>query len=663
MKSKIIIGCVLLAAAFVMMRGLQWSRKHVDHITASVGHSLNCTSCHFYTDPNSIMAKWMDKEYVLPFNLVTTSDGKYILVTAQEENALYIIELIQKSIVAKVKVGDHPHSVVVNKAGTTAYVSNQWSDNVFTIQLPGGNVTDTIETGTGPSGLSLSEQEDFLYIVNTYSSDVSIVNLATGKEEKRLSVGRDPTGITLSPDGRAMYVASRRSSPENFRDVPKVEVSIISTSVKKVVQRKIVERAHIMENIAFTPDGDFAIFTLVKPKNLVPAVQVENGWMINFGIGIIKPGSEKVYQLLLDEPNSFYPDPYDIVVSRDGRKAFVSHSGIDYISVIDIEKLRGILEDADHNAIQNIENDRGISSRFVIKRIKTGPNPKGMALSPNGTKLYYAEMLADKIGIVDIESLEVIDHIDLGENDKTTMRRIGARMFNHAGHTFQDQYSCYTCHPDGSEDGLTYDMATNPGKDLSNVQTLRELANTSPFKWNGKNVSVYMQCGMRFSKFVTRSEPFSQQDLDALVAYITCELKHPPNMYADRSGKLTESQERGKVIFEREKTNEGKEIPGNNRCITCHPPSHYTDRRLSDTGTAKESDIVKKFDSPKLNNVYESAPYLHDGSAASLEEIWTKHNDHDQHGVANDLTKNQLNDLIEFLKSLGPANNYKNIEP
>ena len=605
----------------------------------------------------------MDKEYVLPFNLVTTSDGKYILVTAQEENALYIIELIQKSIVAKVKVGDHPHSVVVNKAGTTAYVSNQWSDNVFTIQLPGGNVTDTIETGTGPSGLSLSEQEDFLYIVNTYSSDVSIVNLATGKEEKRLSVGRDPTGITLSPDGRAMYVASRRSSPENFRDVPKVEVSIISTSVKKVVQRKIVERAHIMENIAFTPDGDFAIFTLVKPKNLVPAVQVENGWMINFGIGIIKPGSEKVYQLLLDEPNSFYPDPYDIVVSRDGRKAFVSHSGIDYISVIDIEKLRGILEDADHNAIQNIENDRGISSRFVIKRIKTGPNPKGMALSPNGTKLYYAEMLADKIGIVDIESLEVIDHIDLGENDKTTMRRIGARMFNHAGHTFQDQYSCYTCHPDGSEDGLTYDMATNPGKDLSNVQTLRELANTSPFKWNGKNVSVYMQCGMRFSKFVTRSEPFSQQDLDALVAYITCELKHPPNMYADRSGKLTESQERGKVIFEREKTNEGKEIPGNNRCITCHPPSHYTDRRLSDTGTAKESDIVKKFDSPKLNNVYESAPYLHDGSAASLEEIWTKHNDHDQHGVANDLTKNQLNDLIEFLKSLGPANNYKNIEP
>ena len=31
------------------------------------------------------------------------------------------------------------------------------------------------------------------------------------------------------------------------------------------------------------------------------------------------------------------------------------------------------------------------------------------------------------------------------------------------------------------------------------------------------------------------------------------------------------------------------------------------------------------FDTPHLNNIYASAPYLHDGRAATLEEIWTKY--------------------------------------
>ena len=36
----------------------------------------------------------------------------------------------------------------------------------------------------------------------------------------------------------------------------------------------------------------------------------------------------------------------------------------------------------------------------------------------------------------------------------------------------------------------------------------------------------------------------------------------------------------------------------------------------------------------------------------TLEEIWTKFNPDDQHGVTNDMTKDQLNDLIEYVKTL-----------
>jgi len=38
--------------------------------------------------------------------------------------------------------------------------------------------------------------------------------------------------------------------------------------------------------------------------------------------------------------------------------------------------------------------------------------------------------------------------------------------------------------------------------------------------------------------------------------------------------------------------------------------------------------------------------------APTLEEIWTRYNPDDQHGVTNDMTKDQLNDLIEFLRTL-----------
>jgi cytochrome c peroxidase len=71
-----------------------------------------------------------------------------------------------------------------------------------------------------------------------------------------------------------------------------------------------------------------------------------------------------------------------------------------------------------------------------------------------------------------------------------------------------------------------------------------------------------------------------------------------------------------------------------------------------DVGTRHKWDRQGKFDVPHLNNIYDHAPYLHNGIAATLEEIWTVYNPDDTHGVTNDLTKDQLNDLIEYLKTL-----------
>lgn len=378
---------------------------------------------------------------------------------------------------------------------------------------------------------------------------------------------------------------------------------------------------------------------------------------MNHGIGVIL-NDGRVAQLLLDEPNAFYPDAYDIVIHPNGRLAYVSHSGVDIISVIDLDKIRTLLAHASDDELKLYANHLGLSSEYVLARIKTGANPKGLSISTDGKFVYVVERMEDKVAVIDTELAQVVSSIDLGGPSRVSYTRRGGQLFSNAGHTFHNQYSCYTCHPDGHEDGLTYDL-TGAGRNLANVQTLRDLKGTAPFKWIGTNQSVYKQCGMRFSMFVTRTESFSPEDLDAVVAYIMRELTHPPNLHRPPNTELTEAQKRGKAIYERTLTTDGREIPEKDRCSTCHSGPNYSNYQMADVGTNKENEDESLFDSPNLNNVYESAPYLHDGSAATLEEIWTKFNDHDTHGYANDMTKDQLNDLVEFLKSLGAERYYQ----
>ena len=126
-----------------------------------------------------------------------------------------------------------------------------------------------------------------------------------------------------------------------------------------------------------------------------------------------------------------------------------------------------------------------------------------------------------------------------------------------------------------------------------------------------------------------------------------------PNRHLAPDGQLTEAQERGKAIFFRQATNDGRPIPVQNRCDTCHPAeTHYTARYSTDVKSTTKYDTSGLFDIPQLDRVYEDAPYLHNGEALTLEEIWTVFNNQDTHGVTSDMSKEQLNDLIEFLKTL-----------
>jgi YVTN family beta-propeller protein len=663
MKKKYwIIGILLILVLLIVFPGRKWAREHVNAKTATTDHPLACHKCHLYTTENSLVRSFIDEDYLSPFNMVVSKDGNLLYIVAQESNELLVVDAKAKQLLNKIEVGNLPHSVVLGKNEERAYVSNQWADYVSVIDLKTSQVVDSLTTGNGPAGLSLSADGKYLYVVNSFSSDVSILDLASGEEVKRLTAGNNPTGIQLSPNGKVLYVTSRRAEIVPYGEPVVTKITVISDSIQQVIDYKKIESAHIMENIAFTPSSDLGLVTIVRPKNLVPSIQVERGWMMTFGIAVIEQKKEgRVIQLLIDEPNAYYSDPYDIAITPDGKKAFISSSGVNTISVINLDSVRSLIANSSQEMLNTYSNHLGISSRYITKRIQTGACPKGIALSPDGKLLYVTEQLEDRIAVINTENLEKIENIDLGSTKKVTVNRQGRRLFANSGHTFQNQFGCYTCHPDMHEDGLVYNMASKDmGRNLTNTQSLRDISHTAPFKWNGKNQTVYKQDGMRFSTVLTRTEAFSYDNLDAITAYILTGIKYPPNLMYNPNGILTESQLRGKDIFERSVDNEGKTIPINNRCVTCHPAPYFTNLQLTDVGTLASSDDSIMFDVPHLNNIYASAPYLHDGRAFTLEEIWTKYGGADKHGRVNDLSKIQLNELIDYLRSLSAPQYEKN---
>jgi cytochrome c peroxidase len=174
---------------------------------------------------------------------------------------------------------------------------------------------------------------------------------------------------------------------------------------------------------------------------------------------------------------------------------------------------------------------------------------------------------------------------------------------------------------------------------------------TAPYKWNGGNPDLFTECGPRTAAFFYRTQSYSAAELADLVTFIKS-IPLRPNRFRQANGELTAAQERGKAIFERTRMKNGKPIPEFNQCAVCHSGPHYTNNELADVGTGKPTDHSPMIDVPQLTNIALSAPYLHDGSARTLEEIWTVFNPNDKHGVTNDLQKDELNDLIEYLKTL-----------
>jgi len=201
---------------------------------------------------------------------------------------------------------------------------------------------------------------------------------------------------------------------------------------------------------------------------------------------------------------------------------------------------------------------------------------------------------------------------------------VGSRDF-HAG----PGMACASCHPEGRDDGITWQFGGVPRR----TQSLTgDVTGTAPFHWNGDldDVKAFMDEVMVTR--MARTAP-SDEQVDAMTKFLARIPKLPPP--PDLDGKTAEL---GRALFESEEVG----------CANCHSGPQLTDSSNQDVGTGN------LFQVPRLVDVSARGPFLHDGCAATLMDRFLDPScgGGDAHGATSQLTKEQLGYLVEYLRSL-----------
>lgn len=599
--------------------------------------------------------------YLDPIALKLSPHGKRLYVVCEGNDELLVVNTRTRYVIGRVKVGHRPEGIAVSPDGKTLYVSNQWSDSVSVIDAATLQVVRTLKTGWGPVGVTTDGSGKFLYTANTLGDDVSVIDLATGRELKRLAAGHFPEYVARSRNGRWIYVANLLAHVAPPHVTPSAQLTVIDAERQVVANRIMIPGAIQLRRIAQVPakEGGYLLIPFLQPHNLIPLIQLQQGWYVSHGMAVIRlpasgRGKARVIEVLLDNIDHAYADGFGAACSRNGKLALVTASGANVVSVIDVAKLDRLLDRVPRNDPEALADRLDSARQFVLRRVPTGRNPTAVVISPDSSTAYVADRTDDTLTVVNLRRLGATATIRLGGPKVITRRRRGQQLFFDARFCYQGQVACATCHPhEGFEDALVWSLETpDLGRDVTENRTLLQIAGTSPFKWNGLNPNLATQDGPRTAMYIFRSQGFSHTQVQDLVRFIRS-LRLPPNPHLGPEGRLNAQQRRGRAIFFRTKTNTGEIIPDRDRCYYCHAPlTHYTSRVKENVGTGTRYDTDKVFDVPQLQGAYMRPPYLHNGEALTLEEIWTKYNPKDKHGYTSDMNKVQLNDLIEFLKTL-----------
>ena len=554
---------------------------------------------------------------------VAVGDAGQVILSCRGDKSLKITDPQGRQVV---KTLQQTPTGVIAKEGK-AYVSCfDTRGEIVTVDLKEGKIVNTVPVGAGAEAPAWSKEEDKIFVCNRFAGTVSEVDVKNGKVTREVKVLREPSKVVVSPDGKYLFVAN--ALPAQRADVDYVAccVSVIDlASFQKVKDIRLENGSNALRGATLSPDGKYLFVSHNLGRFTVPTSQLQQGWMNTNAMSVVDVASlEFKGAVLLDEPERGAAGVWGVECTPG--YLIVSHSGTHEISVIDYPELIKKFEAYPDKMALNYDLHflYGIRERIALK----GNGPRNFIVRDQ--EVIVPMFFSDDLNRYDLNTKQ-LSEVALNPGRQETMAQKGERIFNDAAFCFQNWQSCNGCHPgDARTDGMNWDLMNDGVGNSKNCKSLLLSLETPPCMISGirANAHVANRAGFKYIQFMELKE----EDAACVDAYVAS-LKPVPSPYLV-DGELSEKAKKGRKVFERLK------------CDACHSGPYYTDMKMHRIG--EDIEFEQGWDTPTLIEVWRTAPYLFDGRAATMEEVFGVY----KHGVDKKLSKTDLDALVEYVNSL-----------
>lgn len=580
-----------------------------------------------------------------------TGNSARVWVVNPDQDTVTVVDAETRQRIAEVRVEDDPRSIAISNG--LAYVVNRGGDSISVLRTSDRALQARIPLARGsqPAGIVIDPSAQYAYISLSARSQIVRLQLSTLQVTGRIDVGPQVRHLGLSGDGLTL-LASRFITPpvpgEHGASISLTagggEVLIIDTVSMTRRTTAILapdtgpdaeDNARGLPNYlmapVFSPDGLTAVVPF-KADNIYRGL-LRDGQAREFdrlvrskmATLLLASGTEQTAARIDFDNNS---PATAIDFGPWGNHLFVIHEGSRQLQVLDAY------------------------SGGALASTTLGHAPQGLVVSPDGSRVYIHNWLDRSLSIVDTASLlegastslPVVATVDLtvGEALAATVLR-GKRLFHDAQDprlTRENYQSCASCHHDGGDDGRVWDLS-DAGEGLRNTIDLKGRRGTGhgPVHWSANFDEIHdFELDIRnvFGGTGLLSDvAFDQSgnplgfpkagqsaDLDALAAYVSSLNKTGLSPERDPSGSFTASAAAGRTLF--------RQL----NCAGCHGGPDFTDsaaNNLHDIGTLSPNSgnrlggRLAGIDTPTLRGAWANPPYLHDGSALTIEAAILAH--------------------------------------
>ena len=602
-----------------------------------------------------------------------------------DNNTVTVINGETGAKITEIAVGADPRSLTL-APNDTIWVTNKDDATITVVDVNSLSVTSqrSLPPGSRPHGIVAHESSGYVYVTLEQLGVVRKLSINDSGFSADAQVGSDPRHLSVAGDESRLYVSRFISPPFPGEH---------TTAPQKTTDGTTPAGGEVL---AIDPSTMTMLSTIVLGySERQPAEITGPGFPNYLGPPIISPSGQ----------TAWVPSKQDDILrglSRNGSPLNHDHTVRAVTSVIDLAtETENIGQRVDHDNSSTARNGtfdpNGVflfvaleGNREVVVidafsfqevlRFDVGFAPQSVATSADGTRVFVHNFMSRSVAIVDTyelmnglsETVNVMTTVDVTANEALSPEvLLGKQLFYDARDprlSLESYMSCASCHNDGGHDGRVWDLSSM-GEGLRNTISLKGHGGMShgPLHWSANFDEVQdfenqirgLAGGtglMSDADFTATEELLGapktglSADLDALAAYVASLRTIEDSPYRNADGTLTAGGLAGKSIFE------------SGGCADCHSGSRFTDSASGvrhDVGTitaasgsrlGSTEDPITAIDSPTLLGLWATAPYLHDGSAATLQDAVLAHSSAALGGRT--FTSAELDSLAEYLRQI-----------